>query len=282
MKTLFRSLLIVATFSLSSCEEAQKILSSTTGDLSEQEIAEGLKEALKVGTDTSTAVLSKAGGYLQDEAVKILLPTAVSNHIADFKSKSFSVLGVTVTGDQLYNGYSNTLLGINIAGLKSKEDDLIEGINTAAEQAASTAAPIFVGAITSITIEDANTILFGGVETAATDFLEDKTSASLYNQYEPKIDAALKSVKIGNSSVVDSYEGFVQDYNAILNTSVGIGTIGSLMNMQTVAATDISAHSTQKGLDGLFLKISEEEKDIRENPLARVNSILEKVFGKLD
>ncbi len=281
MKTLFKSLLIVSVLSLPACSEDNPF-NLGNGGLTDAEIAEGLKEALIVGTDTSTSILSRAGGYFKDQAVKILLPDEVNSQITDFRSKSFTVLGITVTGDQLYNGYNNSLLGLNIPGLKSKEDELILGINTAAEQAAATAAPIFVSAIQEITIQDANNILFGGVETAATDYLEDQTSTSLFNQYEPKIDAALQTVTVGGESVVDAYEGFVEDYNDILNTSVGLGTIGSLMSMQTITATDISEHSTQKGLDGLFLKVSEEEAQIRKDPLARVNSILQRVFGELD
>jgi hypothetical protein len=37
-----------------------------------------------------------------------------------------------------------------------------------------------------------------------------------------------------------------------------------------------------KGLDGLFLKIAEEEEDIRRDPLARVSDLLARVFGQLD
>lgn len=252
-------------------------------DLSNEEIAQGLKEALIVGTDTSTSILSATGGYFKDQAVKILLPENIQQSISTFQTKSFTVLGVNLTGQQLYNGYSNTLLGINIPGLQTKENELVEGINEAAEQAAATATPIFRDAITGISISDASAILFGGDNTAATTYLKDQTSNSLFSNYEPKIDDALTSVKIGNTSVVDSYEDFVNSYNDMLNTDIGIfGSIGSLANMQTVSQTDLSAYATQKGLDGLFLKIGEEEMDIRENPLARVNSILETVFGELD
>lgn len=270
-------------FIFSSCSKDD--LNSIVGgsDLSEAEIAQGLKEALIIGTDTSTSILSQAGGYFKDEAVKILLPDNIQQSINSFQTKSFTVLGVNLTGQQLYNGYSNSLLGINIPGLKSKEDELVGGINEAAEQAAATATPIFRTAITGISISDATNILFGGNNTAATTYLEDNTSTSLFNQYEPKIDAALTSVKIGNTSVVDSYEDFVNSYNDMLNTDIGIfGSIGNLANIQTVSQTDLSAYATQEGLDGLFLKIGEEEMDIRENPLARVNSILQTVFGELD
>lgn len=274
--------LLLSSIIISSCskDDINRLLDD---GISDTEIADGLKEALRVGTDTSTKILSAPGGYFKDQAVKILLPDAVNQSITNFKSKSFTVLGTTITGQQLYGGYSNSLLGINIGGLQGKEDALIEGINRAAESAASTAAPIFVDAITGITINDARNILFGGDDRAATTYLQDRTSSPLFNQYEPMIDASLKSVKIGNTSVVTEYEDFVNSYNDILNTSVGVfGTIGSLMNIQTVSVTDLSAYSTQKGLDGLFLKIGEEEKDIREDPLARVSAILTKVFGQLD
>ena len=36
---------------------------------------------------------------------------------------------------------------------------------------------------------------------------------------------------------------------------------------------------SRKALDGLFLKIAEEEKQIRQNPVARTTDLLQKVFG---
>lgn len=277
-------LTVMAIFAIAfaSCETADAVKDYLNTALTDEEIVEGLKSALAVGTDTSTEQLGAEDGYYADLAVKLLLPTEVQTSIETFKTKSINLGLVTVSGEDLYDGYSNQLLGINIPGLKSKEDELIKGINRAAESAASTAGPIFIDAITDITIEDGYNILFGGDETAATTYLQGKTQATLFNKFEPKIDAALQSVQIGNSSVVDEYEDFVNQYNSILNTSVGVGTIGSLMGINTIATADLSAYSTEKGLDGLFLKISEEEADIRNNPLARVNAILQKVFGQLD
>ncbi len=269
-------------FSFASCETADTVKDLLNTSLTDEEIVEGLKSALAVGTDTSTEQLGAEDGYYADLAVKLLLPTEVQNSIETFKSKEINIGPVKVTGQNLYDGYSNPILGINIPGLKSKEDELIKGINRAAESAASTAGPIFIEAITDITIEDGYNILFGGDETAATTYLKTKTQATLFNNFEPKIDAALQSVKVGNSSVVDEYEDFIAQYNAVLNTNVGVGTVGSLMGINAIATTDLSAYSTEKGLDGLFLKISEEEADIRNNPLARVNAILQKVFGQLD
>ena len=269
-------------FSFSSCQTTDAIDDFLNTNLSDQEIIDGLKSALSVGTDTSTAQLGALDGYYADIAVKLLLPTEVQNSIESFKQKEINLGIVKITGADLYDGYSNSALGINIPGLKSKEDELIKGINRAAESAASTAGPIFIDAITDITIEDGYNILFGGDETAATTYLQGRTQATLYNNFEPKIDAALQLVKVGNTSVVDEYEDFVLQYNNVLNTSVGVGTIGSLMGINTITTTNLSEYSAQKGLDGLFLKISEEEADIRNNPLDRINAILQKVFGQLD
>lgn len=260
-------------FLAASCEEIDD-----NKQLSEAEMAEGLKAALKVGTDTASAKLSVTDGYLKDIAVKILLPQELQASIETFKSKSINIGFTTVTGEDIYDGYP----ALGIDGLKAKEQDLITGINRAAEDAASTAAPIFFEAITDITIADASTILFSNNTHAATDYLQAETATQLSAEYEPRIDAALKKVTIGNLTVSDSYENFVADYNAVLNTNVGVGTIGSLMNIQTVQATDLSVFATAKGLDGLFLKVAEEEEDIRKDPLARVSDLLERVFGELD
>ena len=41
----------------------------------------------------------------------------------------------------------------------------------------------------------------------------------------------------------------------------------------------MDGYVTGKTLDGLFLMIAEEEKKIRENPLARSTELMKKVFG---
>ena len=42
---------------------------------------------------------------------------------------------------------------------------------------------------------------------------------------------------------------------------------------------DLDRYVTEKTLDGLFLKLAAEEKQIRQNPVARTTDILETVFG---
>ena len=54
------------------------------------------------------------------------------------------------------------------------------------------------------------------------------------------------------------------------------GSGGGLLGKQ---APDLDDYVTRKTLDGLFLKIAEQEKLIRENPVARTTDLLQKVFG---
>lgn len=279
MKKLLIVLFIPFTLSLTSCDEVGS-------GLSEAEIIEGLKEALKVGTDTATGRLSASDGYFKDQAVKLLLPDEVNNSLNTFKSKSINIFGLgNITGEDIYTT-GIPLVGIN--ALSSKEDELILGINRAAESAAKDAGPIFWKAITDMTIADGSEILFSGNDTAATGYLNKNTRTDLFSKFEPKIDDALNLVKVGDKSVVTTYEDYVAEYNSILNTKVpttllgGTETIASLMNMNSVGATDLSEYSTNKGLTGLFKKVGSEEKKIRFDPLHRVTEILEKVFGELD
>lgn len=250
------------------------------------DIVAGLKEALRVGTDTATRKLAIVDGYFKDQAVKILLPDEMEEQIENFKSFEIDLLVGTVTGQQIYESGLSIPGVVEIQSLQDIEDELIMGINRAAESAVSEAGPIFFNAITSMTIQDANTILFGP-EDAATTYLIDNTYNSLFTTYEPKINGAIQSVRVGDTSIEDLYAGFVSEYNDILNTSLPVSLIESksiaeLAGLEVLSQPDLSQFATEKGLDGLFLKIEEEEANIRKDPIARVTDLLEEVFGLLD
>lgn len=281
MKNLSILSIIISIILLTSCDFLNDTLEEQEGNI---DIAEGLKEALRVGTDTATSKLAVVDGYLRDEAVKILLPDELEAQINALKAVEIDVFGLgTITGDQIYTT-GVPFLGIN--SLADKEEELIMGINRAAEEAAKEAGPIFFDAIRGITITDAENILYGS-DTAATAYLIDNTYQSLFDTFEPRVNDAVNSVTIGDRTVEELYGNFVSEYNDILNTSVPISfletqTLGSISGINTVDEADISTYATGRGLDGLFLKVQDEEANIRNNVNARVTSILEEVFGLLD
>ena len=62
--------------------------------------------------------------------------------------------------------------------------------------------------------------------------------------------------------------------------NIARGGLGGLSgNLLGAQMPDLDGYVTHKTLDGLFLKIAEQEKQIRENPVARTTDLLQKVFG---
>lgn len=224
-----------------SCQTVDDLLETS---LTNEEIVEGLKSALTVGTDTSVSVLSAVDGYYRDQVVKILLPPE-AQVIADNVSRLGSV------GDALV-------------------EEALLAINRAAEDAATEATPIFVDAIVNIDIVDGLAIL-NGADNAATEYLETNTYSDLETAFNPKIGASLNKDLVGNTSAEDAYSALLDAYNtASLN--------GVLFDK--VETNTLTEHTTEKALDGLFLKVAVEEGKIRNDISHRVNDILKKVFGE--
>lgn len=144
-------------------------------------------------------------------------------------------------------------------GLGSKVDEFVVSMNRAAEDAAQTAKPIFLDAIRSMNIEDAWGIL-RGPENAATTYLRDTTSDKLLSAFKPRVNESLSRV---NST---------RYYNDL---------VGAYNKIPLVEKVDLSLDSyvTQKAIDGLFLLVEQEEKNIRENAVARTTELLRRVFA---
>lgn len=191
----------------------------------------GLKEALNIGINNSIHYLGKKDGYFGNAAVKILLPE---------KARKLEP----------------ALRGI---GYGPQIDEFTLSMNRAAEKAAPVAADIFSNAITAMTFEDANKILRGS-NTAATDYLKEKTYNQLLDKFQPEVRKTM-----GEYNVTQQFE--------VLNTKAqNIPLIGQAVNL------DVNHYVASKALDGLFLILAQEESNIRTNPQARVTDLLKDVF----
>jgi hypothetical protein len=240
---------IAALAFLTSCAELLTVVQSGAGaPLTEEEVIEGLKEALSTGARNSAGRLAAENGYFGDVAVKILLPDE-AKVIADNISR---IPG----GDQLIQ-------------------DVILRINRAAEDAAKDAAPIFVNSISQMTIKDAFNILKGN-DNAATSYLRSTTWDSLYDLYKPKIRNSTEKNIAGNISTKDTWLALTGKWNSLANS-----VPGKLAGFKPVN-TDLDDFLTTKALNGLFLKIEAEELKIRKEVSARVTPLLKRVFGTLD
>ena len=144
-------------------------------------------------------------------------------------------------------------------GLGDQVDKFVMTLNLGAEDAAKEAKPIFITAIRSMTIQDAWGIL-KGEEDAATQYLKRTTSAQLKEKFKPVIQSSLNKV-----NATRYYTDIVTRYN-------------QLPLVQKVNP-ELDDYATDKAIEGLFLLIANEEKNIRANPVARTTELLRKVFA---
>jgi len=217
--------------------------SSSLKKLSDDEVIGGLKEALAKGVEHAVINLGKADGFLQDVEVRIPLPSSLQ------KVES----------------------GLRLAGQSQLVDDFITTMNRAAEQAVPQAAGVLGESVRTMTVEDAKTILTS-TNTAATDYFRRTAGTNLYELFLPTVKKAT-----AQTGVTSAYKQMMSKLDL-----GGFSTLGALggfgVNKESL---DLDSYVTKKALDGLFIKIGEQERMIRENPAARTTELLQQVFGSL-
>lgn len=144
-------------------------------------------------------------------------------------------------------------------GLGNEVDKFVMTLNRGAEDAAKEAKPIFITAIRSMTIQDAWAILRGDQD-AATQYLKRTTSAQLKEKFKPVIQNSLNKV-----NATKYYGEIVNRYNQI--------------PLVQKVNPNLDEYATDKAIEGLFILIANEERNIRQNPVARTTELLRKVFG---
>ncbi|MCG3171334.1 MAG: hypothetical protein CALGDGBN_02934 [Pseudomonadales bacterium] len=137
-------------------------------------------------------------------------------------------------------------------------DEFTTTVNRAAEQAVLAAAPIVGDAVREMSIADARHILTGP-DDAATAYFRDHTSEELTTAMLPIVRKATANA------------GVTRSYKRMLDKA---GALGEALG----GNVDLDEYVTDKTLDGLFLKLADEERNIRRNPAARSTELLKKVF----
>lgn len=200
--------------------------------LSNSEVVAGLKQALEIGSNNAGNQLSVLNGYFGNQLIKIIMPPEARQ-------------------------VESTLRSI---GMGKEVDKAIMAMNRAAEDAAKKAAPIFVNAIKSMSIQDGLSVLRGG-NGAATNFLKGRTNTELSNAFRPVIENSLRKV-----DATKYWSQLFTVYNRLPTTRNKINP-------------DLTGYVTERALNGLFITVEQEENKIRQNPAARVTDLLRKVFG---
>ena len=213
-------------------EDRVKTATQTPSKLTNEEVIRGLKEALSVGTNKSTSLAAKLDGFNKNPQIYIPWPAEAQEMKVRLKQMGFS----------------------------KKIEEFETSLNRAAEEAALKAAPIFIDAISKMTLQDGFAIL-NGKDTAATNYLRKSTYSSLSAQFMPVIQAAIQKV-----NVTSYWAPLVTAYNKI-----------PMVKKQN---PNLPQYVNNKAINGLMTLIANEEIKIRKDPAARVSDILKKVFGK--
>ena len=216
-------------------EKANSILTGTApvgpAPLTNEEVIKGLKEALSVGTNNSSGMASKLDGFYKNPRIFIPWPEEAK----DMKVK------------------------LTKLGMSKKIVEFETSLNRAAEEAALKAAPVFLDAITNMSLSDGFAIL-KGADTAATNYLRKTTYNPLKEKFLPVVKEAVAKVK-----VTSYWLPLATAYNKLPGVKK--------------QNPNLDEYVTNKAINGLMLLISDEEVKIRKDPMARVTDILKRVFG---
>lgn len=155
------------------------VFTSFTLAAANEKVAEGLKEALKVGIEKAVKKVGVLDGYYKDDAIKILLPKDLRK-VEEYLSK---------------------------IGAEKYTEQVVEKMNRAAEEAAPKAQEIFVDAIKKMKFDDAMKI-FNGKENEATEYLKEKTTGSLVETFTPIVRETMEKV-----GAIKAYNDLVDKYS---------------------------------------------------------------------
>lgn len=228
-------------FGKSSTNLTASLPSGLPASLSQDQVVQGLKEALGKGVQQAVGSLGHEGGFLTNLNVRIPMPE---------KLRTVEKTLRTLRQDKL-------------------ADEFVATMNHAAEQAVPEAASVFGDAIKGMSIEDAKAILTGS-DNAATQYFRKTTETNLFEKFLPIVKKATDQT------------GVTSAYKQLVEKASAANTFGSFGRSLTgTESMDVDAYVTNKAMDGLFKMVAEEEKRIRENPVARTTDLLQKVFGSV-
>ena len=168
-------------------DKAKSLLGTTGGgasgasSLSTPEIADGLREALRVGTDRVVGKIGTADGFNADPAIHIPLP------------------------EQLQQVQS----ALRAVGMAELADDLELKLNRAAEAATPKAKELFAQSISEMTLEDVQGI-YEGPDDAATQYFRSKMSGPLKDSMRPVVDETLAEV-----GAIQAYDSMMGQYGKL-------------------------------------------------------------------
>jgi len=203
-----------------------------SSELSVSDMSGAFKQALTMGAETVISQLGTAGGFSEDEAIRIPLPKNLQK-VAQVLKK---------------------------IGMSDQMEELNLKMNQAAETAVPIAKDLFIQSIKDMTFEDVKTI-YQGADDSATQYFKEKMTATLTENMNPIVESSLSEV------------GAIQALNKVMDKYQDIPFVSSVN-------PNLTEYVVEKGIDGVFHYLAEQEAAIRQNPAKQTTELLKKVFGQ--
>ncbi len=227
------------------------------GDMLKDSASQFLK-----GESTASATSELSQGQI-GAGLKQALSVGAERAVA-YLGKPGGFLGDPKTHIPLPGAVEKIASGLRTLGQGALVDEFETTMNQAAEAAIPKTLDIVKDTVQNMSLDDARKVLNGG-DDAATRYLREKAGSSLKKAIKPIVSQATDQV------------GATASYKQ-LTANTGGGMLGGLLGGDN--SLDLDSYITEKTLDGLFYKLAEEEKLIRQNPIARSTDLLKQVFGK--
>jgi hypothetical protein len=213
--------------------------------------SDALRAALEQGVGYAVSTLGKKNGYLNDAKAKIVLPENLS---------TMETLVRKSGGDEML-------------------DELVLSMNNAATQAAPKTVEIFFAAIQKMTIGDAQKILKSN-DNALSEYFKNSSYGELESMIKPIVTKMMDENKVSYyyKQVRNSYE----ENSEAIPYKDSILSMGKSFGLDAyMPPKELDTYVTEKAIDGLFIKIAEEEKSIRDNPMVQKSQLIRDVFGSI-
>jgi hypothetical protein len=218
-------LFLVVIFQFSACAQIKQVVNQLPNvGLTNEQIGNGLKEALNNGITNQVTSLALKDGFYKNDLVKILLPE-------DLKKVDRALRNI---------------------GLSNLADEGLKVLNSAAEDAVGEAIPIFSSAIKGMTFTDAKNILVGD-KNAATMYLQKTTSDELYQKFNPIIKNSFQKVGADKiwANLISKYNSipFTSDVNPNLTDYVTHEALKGVFTMVAVEELEIRSKVNKRSSD---------------------------------
>ena len=229
-----------------------------------EEMIQGLKDTLGVAVRLATDQLGAAGGFFNNPALKIEIPT---------------VLGDIMSAAR------------DLPGIGEKVVEFEQKLNSGAEKACKAAVQTFIDAINGMNFKDAKAVL-EGPPTGATSYFKDTLSEPLREKFLPIIDNALKDegVVVVLDGIIMAWQAAEAVKDAAANAAAAAqNALGSLMGggdkveeppKKEAPPCDVADYVCTKGLDGLWSVLAEKEQAVRGGAAHHTTDAMKRCYAK--